>query len=167
MDSQTKIAEFLERLASLASRLQRKLSWLIGTGFAVSAVLAWMAFDMDSATGWNVVKCGLIMLPSLVWVLIWSILGQLKDAPQLASALANRDDSLFQTIQKSGFSDAVNVRSIFSTLRAFRQEEGLGVVVDTIGNVTLLANPLFAIFAFIMMTIMIIFIVISPIILLF
>jgi hypothetical protein len=167
MDSQTRTAEFLERLPNVASRLQRKLRWLIGTGLAASAVLAWLAFDIDSATGWNAVKCGLIMLPSLVWVLIWSILGQLKEAPKLAGALASRDDSLFQNIQKSGFSDSVNVRSIFSTLRAFRQEEGLGVVVDTIGNVTLLANPLFAIFAFIMMTIMIIFIVISPIILLF
>jgi hypothetical protein len=47
-----------------------------------------------------------------------------------------------------------------------RKLSGL-VLVDTIGNVTPLANSLFAIFAFIMMTIMIIFIVISPIILLF
>lgn len=167
MAIQSEVIEFLERLANVANGVQRKLSWLIGLGLVSSAVLAWQAYGLDSATWWNVVKCGLIMLPSLVWALVWNILGQLKEAPELAGTLASRDDSLFQNIQKSSFSDAISVRSIFSTLRAFRQEEGLGVVLDTIGNVTLLANPLFAIFAFIMMTIMIIFIVISPIILLF
>jgi hypothetical protein len=164
MPTQTKVVEFLERLANVASSVQRKLSWLVWIGLVCSAVLAWLAVDMDSATGWNVVKCGLIMLPSLVWGLVWSILGQLKEAPEIAGALASRDDSLFQNIQVSGFNDAV---SIFSTLRAFRQEDGLAVVVDTIGNVTLLTNPVFAIVAFIMMTVMIIFSVISPIILLF
>lgn len=167
MPIQTKVVELLEHLANVASCVQRKLSWLVAVGLVCSAVLAWLAFDMDSATGWNVAKCGLIMLPSLVWGLVWSILGQLKEAPELASALASRDDSLFQNIQASGLKEAVNVRSIFSALRAFRQEEGLAVVVDTIGNVSLLANPFFAIFAFLMMAFMIVFIVISPIILLF
>lgn len=167
MAIQSEVVEFLQRLANVASGVQAKLSWLIGFGLVSSGVLAWQAYALDSPVWWNLVKCGLIMLPSLVWALIWSILGQLKEAPELASTLTSRDDSLLQNIQKSGFSDAVSVRSMFSALRAFRQEEGLAVVLDTIGNVTLLANPLFAIFAFIMMTIMVIFIVISPIILLF
>lgn len=167
MAIQSEIVEFLERLANVATGVQRKLSWLIGLGLVSSAGLAWQAYSSDSAMWWNVLKCGLIMLPSLVWALVWNILGQLKEAPQLAGTLASRDNSLFQNIQKSSFSDAVSVRSIFSTLRAFRREEGLEVVIDTIGNVTLLANPFFAIFAFIMMTIMIIFIIVSPMILIF
>lgn len=162
MEIRAELVEFLERIAAAANSLQRKLSWLLGTGLACSGILAWQAFSPESTLWWNIVKCGFLMLPALLWLFVWSMLGQLREAPALASTLADREDSIFNNIKESGLSEAVSVRSIFSTLKAFRQEEGLSVVLDTIGNVSLLANPLFVIIALIMMVIMFFFILMTP-----
>ncbi|NND00910.1 MAG: hypothetical protein HKN85_12080 [Gammaproteobacteria bacterium] len=163
---QNEITEFLEGVAAVAGSTQRKLGWLVGAGLVASASLAWQAYSSDSNLWWNVTKCLLIMLPSLVWCFVWSVLGQLREAPALAATMARREDGLFANFQHSRLQDKGGIQSVFRILRAFREEEGLGVVLDTIGSVTLLGNPFFAAFAFIMVAILIFFIMIAPLLLL-
>jgi len=166
MEVQSEIVDFLESLAAVAKGVQRKITWLLVAGLLAGAGLAWQVYSVDSALWWNITKCTLILLPALVWSFIWFVVGQLREAPNLAVSLASQDDGLLANIQNSNFNQKVGVRSLFSSLRAFRREEGLEVVVDTIGSVTLLANPFFVLLAFVMMVLMILLIIISPLVLL-
>ena len=166
MQIQEDITAILQQLAAFAAAFQRKLSWFIGAGMLASSLLVWMAYSADSSLWWNAVKCGAIMLPSLIWCFIWSLLGQLREAPVLAAALASRKDGVIAAFNDAGPQEKMGVHRVFSTLRAFRDEQGLGIVLDTIGNVTLLGNPLFAAFAFIMIAVLLLFIMITPLILL-
>jgi len=166
MEVQSEIVDFLESLAAVAKGVQLKITWLLVAGLLAGAGLAWQVYSVDSALWWNITKCTLILLPALVWSFIWFVVGQLREAPNLAVSLASQDDGLLANIQNSNFNQKVGVRSLFSSLRAFRREEGLEVVVDTIGSVTLLANPFFVLLAFVMMVLMILLIIISPLVLL-
>ena len=166
MPIQAEIVEIFDRLAALGASLQRKLSWLLGFAMSASVYLAWAAYSQHSYLWWNIAKCMIILLPVLIWWVIWAILGQLREAPELASALANEQNGLLTNLQTARLSDKSGVRGLFSTLNAFRQHEGLNVVLDTVGSVGLLVNPLFAILAFIMLVILFIFILITPILLL-
>ena len=166
MSIQSELCEFLEGVADVAEGVKRKLGWFLLIGLIDSGALALQAYSSSSALWWNVVKCGLVMLPSLMIAIIWNALGQLQEAPQLAASLASRDDGLIGTLQSSGLSSKSGVVGLFGTLRAFRKEEGLGVVLDTVGNVTLLANPLIALLSFLMIVVLILMIMIAPLLLL-
>jgi len=136
-----RIGEFLTAVADFAAGFQRRLAWFLGIAAMASAYLAWLLYSPESLWWWNLIKCGLVLTPTLVWLFIWQVLGEMREAPGL--------------------------RGLFSTLRAFREEDGLEVVLDTLGGVTLLANPVFAIFAFIMSVLLWIFILLAPFLLLF
>ena len=166
MPIQAEIVEAFNALAELGASLQRKLSWLLGVGMLASASLAWAAYSQHSYLWWNIAKCMTILLPVLIWLIVWVILGQLREAPELAASLASEDDGVLANLQAMNLRDKRSLRGLFGTLRTFRQQEGLSVVLDTIGSVGMLANPLFAILAFIMLVILFIFILIAPILLL-
>lgn len=167
MPIQAEITEAFSRLAELAASLQRKLSWLLLVGMLASTYLAWAAYSQHSYLWWNIAKCLTILMPALIWLIVWAILGQLREAPELAASLASEEDGLLANLHTVSLSDKRGMRGLFGTLRAFRQQEGLSIVLDTVGSVGMLANPLFAILAFIMLVILFIFILIAPILLLF
>jgi hypothetical protein len=167
MSIQAELVELFDALAELATSLQRKLSWFLGVGLLASTYLAWAAFSQHSYLWWNIAKCMTLLLPVLIWLIVWAVLGQLREAPELAASLASEDDGVLAKLQSVSLSDKRGLRGLFGTLRAFRQQEGLSVVLDTVGSVGMLANPLFAILAFIMLVILFIFILIAPILLLF
>lgn len=167
MSIQAEIVEAFDALAELATSLQRKLSWLLGVGMLASASLAWAAYSQHSYLWWNITKCMPLLLPVLIWLIIWVILGQLREAPELAASLASEGDGVLANLQSVSLSDKRGLRGLFGTLRAFRQQQGLSVVLDTVGSVGMLANPVFAILAFIMLVILFVFILIAPILLLF
>ena len=163
---QSELGEFLQGVADVAEGVKRKLGWFLLVGLIASSSLAVQAYSPSSALWWNAIKCGLLMLPALLIAYIWNALGQLQEAPELAANLASSDDGLLGTLQSSGLSRKSAVTGLFGTLRTLRKEEGLGVVMDTIGNVTLLANPLVALIAFIMIVVLILMIMIAPLLLL-
>ena len=165
MSIQSELVEFLEGVAHIAHGVQQKLAWFLLIALLASGGLAFKAYSADSQLWWNVIKCGLILLPVLIWVFIWSALSQLQEAPSLAVALASREDGLISTLESSGLSKKSGITGLYGTLRAFREEEGLGVVLETIGSVTMLANPFFALVAFLFMAILIMIILVAPFIL--
>jgi hypothetical protein len=95
------------------------------------------------------------------------VLNQLKEAPELVSQLINDDDGLVENVQSFSLQEPDGLRGLFSTVRAFRQEEGFDVVFDTISGVGLIINPFFAFLAFLAMSLLFLFILIAPFVLLF
>ena len=122
---------------------------------------------MESELWWNITKCGLILLPSLIWGFLWTVLGQLEEAPELAAKLASRDDGLVSQFAGTTLDQQTGVSGLFNTLKAFKQEKGPWIVLDTIGNVSLLANPVFVALCFIMAAVIFLFIVVSVLLLIF
>jgi len=165
LDIQNNITEVLERLANFANTLQKKIRWFVLFGLIVSVYLAWQAYSIDSALWWNIAKCSLVMLPSLLWAFVWSVLGQLDEAPSLAAGLTAKNDGVFASLQNPDLTAKTGLKGALATLKAFREEDGLWITLDTIGNVSLLANPLFVALTFIMGGILMLFFVIALMIL--
>lgn len=161
------ITKLLERVSTIAAGAQRKITYLVVVGLAASAYLAWQLFNPESAVWWNAIKCGLVMLPVLVWCFIWYVLSGLQEAPQLVSKIAQQEDGVLSNLQNLSLKQPDGLRGLFSTFRTFRQEQGFSVVLDTIGGVTLLANPVFAAFAFLCAALILLLIIIAPVVLIF
>lgn len=167
MDIQLQLSELLEQIAEIADGAQQTIRYLVIVGVLATAYLGWTLYTPDGALWWNVTKCGLLALPSLIWLFVWGVLSQLKQAPELVTDLVSQEDGLFQNLSGLSIDKKQGVRSLFSTLKAFKQEEGLEVVFDTIGGVTLLANPFFAILAFFAAMALVAIILVVPFVLIF
>lgn len=147
MPSRDDIVDLLERIADIADGVKRKLIYVLALGTIAAAYLACRLYSPEAVLWWNVLKCGLIALPSLIWLFIWSVLGQLQQAPSLIAKLVQDDQGVFANTQSLSLNQPKSLVGVFSTLRAFRREDGFSVVFDAIGGVGILANPLFALIA--------------------
>lgn len=164
MAIQQEVIEIVEKMASITETIQSKISWLVMLGVLASAYLAWLLYSSDSANWWNGVKLFIVLLPALIWAFIWYVLGQIKQAPVALEAFKESAETLSfsqQDVQKQ-----TGLRGLFRLIRYLHQHQGVEVVTEIIGSVTLLANPLFAIFAGIMLVFLIVFILVAPLLLL-
>ena len=148
MSAAETLIKVVDRVAEIAAGVKRKLGYFVFVGVVASGFLSWLVYSAEAELWWNGLKAALIFIPAVVWMFIWSVLNQLQDAPVLVSQLVADDEGLFSNFDELSLSEPNGLSGVFSTLRAFRKEDGLEVVFDTLGGVTLLANPLFAIFAF-------------------
>lgn len=167
MEIKQELVDFFTAIASFADRLQRRLAWFLGICLVASLGLAWHAYSAVSPLWWNVVKCGLLLLPILVWAGIWLMLSQLQEVPELAANFAARDDYALNNISPDAVANKTGLLTLFSTIREIRNNESLAAIAESIGSVTLLANPIFAIFAFLMLVILFLLVIIAPFLLLF
>lgn len=162
-----KQASLLNRIAKIAASLQSKLTWFLRLGGLATLILVWEVYSHDAPIWWNVMKCGFVSLPALVWGFVWLVLNQLREAPALVSELAADDDGVFANLDELSLRQANGLRGLFNTLAAFRREDGFEVVFETISGVSLIANPLFAIVAIVAMGVLALLIFIAPLLLLF
>lgn len=172
MTSLDRVVSVAERVGSIADGIQAKLRWFVLIAGMASSLLAIMAFNIDGSWWWNAIKVGLLLLPSLIWLLILLVLNQLKQAPELVSELVNDDNGVFENMDSFSLKEPDGLRGLFSTVKAFRQEDGFDTVFDTIGGIGLIVNPFFALLAFISIVILFLFILflfilIAPFVLLF
>lgn len=167
MPSRDDIVALLERIAGIASSVKSKLIYALVLGALASAYLAWRLVSPESGLWWNLLKCGLIALPTLVWLFIWSVLGQLQQAPSLVAKLVQDDQGVFSGTNSLSLGSPKGLAGVFGTLRAFRREDGLGVVFDAVGGISLLANPLFAFVALITLGLLFLLIFFALLVLIF
>lgn len=167
MAEQNDILESFERIASIAKGAQRWIFYLLIFGLLVSAYLAWSAYSQESAVWWNIVKCGLILLPALVWCFIYSVLTELREAPQTVASLVHGEDSLFGNFSEFSVSKPKSLLGVFSIVRAFRRQQGLGVLFEAISGIALIANPFFAFMALLSWFVLVCFVFIIPFVLIF
>ena len=156
----------VNKIGDIANGLQSKLSYFIGIGLLASSALAWKLFSLESALWWNIIKCGVVLLPAVIWVIVWLVLNQLRDAPNLVAELASDENGVLANLNDFSLKEPNGLRGVFSTIREFRNEDGLEVVFDTVSGVALIANPLFAVLAFLSMAVLSLLIVITPFVLL-
>lgn len=161
------VSNVVDQVAAIAAGIKRKLSYFVLFGLVATGYLAWSIYSPDSAAWWNALKCGALAIPALIWVFIWSVLAQLQQAPELVSQLMDDDDGLFANLEHLSLSEPQGLSGVFNTLREFKQEDGLSVVFETLSGVGLLANPVFAIFAFAASTVLFIFILVALVLVIF
>jgi len=161
-----KLTTVVGRIGEIAAGVQSKLRWFLAIGFIATLILLWQAYTPDGALWWNITKCGLISMPVLILGFVWSVLNQLREAPSLVAELTSDDKGLFANFDELSIREPNGLRGVFSTVAAFRREDGLSVVFDTIGGISLIANPVFALLAFIAMGLLLMLILIAPLALL-
>lgn len=161
------IADFLRKLAVFAAAVQRRLGWFLLLGLLASTVVAWWLFTVESAWWWNAIKCGLALLPILLWGFIWMLLNQLQEAPELAATLASRQDFSMINLRARLSDQKPGLWALFSTIREMRDSEVYESISDAVGSIVLLANPLFMIIAFAMLVILFLLVLVVPLALIF
>jgi len=165
--AKARVIALVSRIGEIAEGALAKITWFVIAGLVASAGLGWKLYSADSALWWNIVKCTLVILPALIWALVWFVLSQLRDAPKLVASLAEDDDGVFSNLDQFSLKEPSGLRGVASSLNEFRKEDGLSVIFDTVGGITLIANPLFVLVAFLAMIILFLLILIAPIVLLF
>ncbi|GGZ98258.1 hypothetical protein GCM10008090_03330 [Arenicella chitinivorans] len=166
-DTRDKVVRIVERIGSVAEGLLRKVSWFVGFGVLASVYLAWLVYSPESAWWWNAIKCVIVCLPALLWSFIWFVLSQLSEAPTQVAGLMDGDNQLVGHLKAMHLGERKGVRGLFSTLNAVRNEEAFSAVFDTIGGVTLLANPLFAFIALVTGLLLLLLVLIAALFLVF
>lgn len=141
------IVSAFERIGAVATGLRKWLNYFLLPALVASVYLAVKAYSVESAFWFNALKCGLLMLPVLVWAIVWFVLGQLREAPTVANQLVQDKDQLLTYLSNTDVKQVTSLRGAYSTLKVLREQEGLEEVMNTIGGVTLLINPIFAILA--------------------
>jgi len=139
------IVAVFERVGTIAAGLRSRLAYFLGFALLASVYLAIKLYSADSALWWNIIKCGVFMIPALIWGIVWFVLGKLRDAPDVANDLIADKDEMLQHFSGLDIKQVTTVRGAFSTLKVLREQEGLEEVMETIGGVGLLINPLFVI----------------------
>ena len=166
LTAKARVVSLVSRIGEIAEGALAKITWFVVVGVLASGGIAWKLYSPDSALWWNLIKCSFVLLPALIWALVWFVLSQLRAAPELVAELAEDDDGLFSNLDKFSLQEPNGLRGVASTLKEFRKEDGLSVIFDTIGGITLIANPLFAMLALLAMVVLFLLILIAPFVLL-
>jgi len=164
---QERLVEITQTASEIAQSTKKKLLYFLIPGVIASVYLAWLAYSFESEMWSNIIRCGLILLPALVWCFIWNVLSNLQDAPKFVTDIAAQSDDALAGLQQFKTDKSKGLRSLFALIRDFKNQDGLETLIETIGGITLLANPLFALFAFICLAFLLIFIILAPVFLLF
>ena len=166
MQTSRELGRVADKLGSIANALQVKLFYFFGFGLIASLALAWKVFSVESALWWNLLKCGLILMPVLICLAVWFGLSQLREAQNLIAQLLDDENRELANITDFNVKEPTGLRGVFTAIRAFREHQGLERVFDTLSGVALIANPLFVILAFLSMAMLSILILVAPFILL-
>lgn len=167
MPTRADIIDFFEQIASVAERAQRKVFYLLGVGVLATGYLVFELVSVASPLWWNVLKGTLVAIPALIWLFVWSVLDSLTQAPASVAKLADEDNELLTELQSLSVNKPGTVRGVFSALRAFRREDGFGILFDAVGGIGMMVNPLFLLLAFMALPLLLILIVIAVILLIF
>ena len=171
MSSKSNILSVAISIAEFADRAQNRLRWFVLVGGIACVALAITVFNPESTWWWNAFKVGVLMLPALIWVVVLWAFSQLTQAPELVSELITGDEDFIESQNRFSVNSSagrpIGLRSLFSAVRAFQQEEGFETVFDAISGISLIVNPFFALLAFLAMAVLFLFILIAPFIVLF
>lgn len=164
---QQEFAEILVSSANVADKMKSKVAIFALIGLLASGFVAWLLYSPDSNLVWNIIKCGVVLLPALVTCFIWQTLANIVEAPDQFSNLIRDDEGIVSNLKSLSVNKPNSFRGLVSTIRSIRNEESLGEIMNAVSGVIILANPLFLFFAFISITILLLLIIIAPFIFIF
>ncbi len=159
------LEEIIQSVATVAGSLNRKIGVFAFIGLVASFAIAYLVYSADSSLGWNLVKCGIVMLPAVVICIIWQTLTKLVDAPNQLSVLTKRDGDIVTNFKTTGLKGPKSIRGLISTIRTIRNDENLGNIAQAIGGIALLANPAFLFVTFISIAFLLVLIIVAPFVL--
>ncbi len=165
MQAHSDIVDFFERIANIAQSAQRKVSYLLVAGLLATAYLGFELVSAASPLWWNILKVILVATPVLIWCFVWSVLGGLTQAPVAVANLASGQSELIHELKS--INEPRSLRGLFSAVRAFRREEGFGVLFDAVSGIGMIASPLFAIMAFVALPLLLLLVLVSVVVLIF
>jgi hypothetical protein len=167
MSANEELFRVVNKIGEVANAIEVKIRYFVMLGIVASSALSWTVFSVESAVWWNVLKVSMISMPALIWLLIWYVLGQLREAPELLAQLMHDEGGDLANINSFSVKEPDGLRGLLSAVREFQREDGLEIVFDTISGVTLISNPFFVLLGFLSMAALSILILIAPLLLLF
>ena len=160
------LEDVLRGTAKIASSVQGKVGLFALIGLIATLLMAWLFYSVESSLVWNITKCGLVSLPAIVVGSAWLTLGKVVAAPNQIAELTD-GGGFVDNLQLLGIKKPDSVRGLISTVRAIRNEDGLGGITEAIGGIVLLSNPVYLLFVFISIVILSLLIIVAPFVLLF
>ena len=167
MPVRANITELFENVAKVAENVQRKLSYLLVFGVFATAYLGYELVSASMPLWWNIVKVVLVALPLLIWFFVWMVLGDLVQAPGTIAELASNESDLVPKLKSLNENRPKNLTGMFSAIRTLHDDEDLGVLFSSVASISIIANPLFAILAFIALPILLLVVLVAFIFLIF
>lgn len=160
-----KINRALEGIGSFASSLYRKISIFLVIALFFLTPLAFDLYSSESYWWWNLLVLGFVFLPFLVWLFIWMVIGQLRDAPQHGFSLIQDIDKVSTDLKDTELNQINGFRGVLRTINQFRKHEGLETLFDTVSGIGLLCNPVFLVFSLLLLLLLLLLMLVTPLIL--
>lgn len=146
--AQERVVTLVKSVARIAGATQKGLTYFLAPGALATAYCIFLSYSGDSAVWWTVLKIVLLIWPALLLLFVWSVLGDLRDAPDFVGKLNQDTKVAFSGLKEVKVKEPKGLRGMFSVLNQFRREGSLGDVFDTVGSITLIVNPVFLFLAF-------------------
>ncbi len=138
------IVSIFQGISSIADRVRTRIQYVLIVALMAGLYIAFRAYDGESIWWWNTIKCIVPLLPVIVWLFVWSALRQIGQAPEVARELISERGDILRSFSKLNIEQVNSVRGAYTTLKSFREHEGLEEVMETISGIGLLINPIFA-----------------------
>ena len=142
---------------------------MVASGIA-SLYLAGLLFALESSIWWNTVKVIAVLIPAILWAFLWFMLAQLQSLPEHVKSLSVSNDTDPNNLLSGLQQTAKESRGIFRVIRLLWQvksHEGMAAVIESVGGLGLLLNPLFLIVMGVTGIILLLFILLAILLLVF
>ena len=146
--AQERVVKLVKSVARIAGATQKWLMYFLIPGTFATAYCVFLSYSAESAIWWNILKIVLLAWPVLLLLFVWSVLGDLCDAPESVGKLNQDTKVAYSGLKEVKIKEPKGLRGMFRVLWEFQREGNLWDVFDTVGSITLIVNPLFLFVAF-------------------
>lgn len=132
---------------TIAGGTQKGLSYFLIVGIVSTLYCLYLSYSSEVSHWWNAVKGIIIVAPVVLLGFVWTVLGQLREAPDNLAKLNQGTRNAYSGIKELK-NEPKGLRGLFRVLNQFRREGNLFEVFDTVGSIGLMVNPLFLFLVF-------------------
>jgi len=159
-----------EKISLACGATKNKITYFVVASVVASLYLAWLIFAPQGALWWNASKVIIVLLPVTLWLFFWFMLSQLQALPEHVKSLSlsNQTDpqNLLGNLQQTAKSNS-GVLRIVKLLWQLRAHEGVAGLMETVGGLGLLFNPVFLILIIVTGLALLAFIVLASLLIIF
>lgn len=145
-------SQLFQTVGSIAAGLKNSIFYVLIGGAGAAFFLAWQWIDFSTTYLWIILKATPLLLPLALWGLLYMVVAELADLPNRAK-IAKKDGGAVVQRLKGNKSEVKNTSGFFGKLknlfRVLRSAGNLAAIIDAVGGVVLIANPIFALLIFI------------------
>ena len=139
-------------MGSIAEGLKNSIFYVFAGGASATLFLAWQWIDFSTSIFWVVVKVLPFIIPLTLWGFLLMVISDLAELPSRTKTAKHDGNAVVQRLkgnkpkneQPSGFFG--RLKKLF---RMLRSAGNLAAIVEAVAGVIVIANPIFALLAFI------------------